>query len=291
MARPIKNNCLYFPHDANMRNHRKVKAIRKQFVNGYAIWSMLLEYLTDIDGNEFENIEIEYELMAGDFCFPSEEIKEVVNYCMKLNMLFIKNNFIYSESLNEKLSPVYEKRGKAREQSKQQQRKNGKFIVNNNPDNTEFKASIITELTELPISEIPQSKVNEIKVKKTKKNKIEVPPEVLQLRGECKQSFIDYYRFIKNEDFYWAAKDAVAMNSLINKIIFKVKEKTGVDEVPNSETLKAFNLIIKNIQDKWILDNYSLPNINSKFNEIFIQIKNSNNGISNTKQPISKYAN
>ena len=35
-----------------------------------------------------------------------------------LEMLFIKDNFVYSESLNEKLAPVYEKRGKAKELSK-----------------------------------------------------------------------------------------------------------------------------------------------------------------------------
>ena len=44
MARPIKNYCDYFPHDRDMRNHRKVKAIRTKFgVTGYAIWSMILE--------------------------------------------------------------------------------------------------------------------------------------------------------------------------------------------------------------------------------------------------------
>ena len=41
MARPKKNYCDYFPHDRDMRNHRKVKAIRTKFGPiGYAIWSM-----------------------------------------------------------------------------------------------------------------------------------------------------------------------------------------------------------------------------------------------------------
>ena len=68
MARPIKNYCDYFPHDRDMRNHRKVKAIRTKFgVIGYAIWSMTLEYLTGIDGNVLEYSDVEFELMAGDF--------------------------------------------------------------------------------------------------------------------------------------------------------------------------------------------------------------------------------
>ena len=57
MARPKKNYCDYFPHDRDMRNHRKVKAIRTKFGPiGYAIWSMTLEYLTGIDGNVFDII-------------------------------------------------------------------------------------------------------------------------------------------------------------------------------------------------------------------------------------------
>ena len=74
MARPIKNYCDYFPHDRDMRNHRKVKAIRTKYgVVGYAIWSMTLEYLTGIDGNVLEYSDVEFELMAGDFGVSATE--------------------------------------------------------------------------------------------------------------------------------------------------------------------------------------------------------------------------
>lgn len=285
MARPTKNSCDYFPHDKDMRHHKKIKSIRSKFKSaGYAIWVMTLEYLTGNDGNEFEYSDLEFELMSGDFDEPSELIKSVIDYAIKLELLFVENNFVYSESLNERLAPVYEKRGKAKELSKKQKRVNGKYVSDTN--NTEATVITVTETTEQPtvtVTEMPQSKVNKTKVKKTKENKKEVPPEVLQLRGECKQSFIEYYKQIKNEDFYWVTKDAVALISLINKIVFKIKEKQGISDIPNKDILSAFNLIIKNVQDKWVLDNYSLPNINSKFNEIFIQIKNANNGISNNK--------
>ena len=129
MARPIKNYCDYFPHDRDMRNHRKVKAIRTKFgVTGYAIWSMTLEYLTGIDGNVFEYSDVEFELMAGDFGVSATEIRDVVDYCIKMEMLFLNNGFINSESLDERLKPVYEKRGKSKDNSKKQQRVNGKFV-------------------------------------------------------------------------------------------------------------------------------------------------------------------
>jgi len=159
MARPIKNYCDYFPHDRDMRNHRKVKAIRTKFgINGYAIWSMILEYLTGIDGNVIENSDVEYELMAGDFGVSATEIRDVVDYCIKLEMLFQNNGFINSESLDERLVPVYEKRGRSKDNSKKQQRMNGKFVYNNTVSNG------------VSVAEMPQSKVKEIKVKEIKIN-------------------------------------------------------------------------------------------------------------------------
>ena len=156
MARPIKNYCDYFPHDRDMRNHRKVKAIRTKFgINGYAIWSMTLEYLTGIDGNVFEYSDVEFELMAGDFGVSATEIRDVVNYCIKLEMLFLNNGFINSESLDERLVPVYEKRGRSKDNSKKQQRVNGKFVSSNSVSNG------------VSVAEKPQSKVNKSKVKET----------------------------------------------------------------------------------------------------------------------------
>ena len=154
MARPIKNYCDYFPHDRDMRNHRKVKAIRTKFsIQGYAIWSMILEYLTGIDGNVFEYSDVEFELMGGDFGVSATEIRNVVDYCITLEMLFLEKGFIRSESLDERLKPVYEKRQVSKEISKKQQRIDGKFASNN------------TEQIGVSVTEIPQSKVNETKLK------------------------------------------------------------------------------------------------------------------------------
>lgn len=156
MARPVKNYCDYFPHDRDMRNHRKVKALRNKFgILGYAIWNLLLEYLTGIDGNEFENAEIEYELMSGDFGVSATEIRDVVDYCIRLELLFDKNGFIYSPSLDKNLSTVYEKRRQAKELSAKQLRKNGKFSTD------------ITAPTVVSVTEMPQSKVNKSKEEET----------------------------------------------------------------------------------------------------------------------------
>jgi hypothetical protein len=46
-------------------------------------------------------------------------------------MLFLNDGFIHSESLDERLKPVYEKRGDLKRKSEQQPRVNGKFVNNN----------------------------------------------------------------------------------------------------------------------------------------------------------------
>lgn len=137
-----------------MRNHRKIKAVRNKFgITGYAIWCMILEYLTGNDGNEFEFSESELELISGDFGVSVTEISDILNYCIKLELLFLKDGFINSESLDERLNPVYEKRKIAKSISKKQLRNGGKF------------SSINTESNGVSVTEMPQSKVNKSKVK------------------------------------------------------------------------------------------------------------------------------
>ncbi len=173
MARPIKNYCDYFPHDRDMRNHRKIKAIRTKFgISGYAIWVMFLEYLTGIDGNVFEFSDVEMELMAGDFGVSVTEIRDVLSYCVKLELLFLKNDFINSESLDERLNPVYEKRKVAKGISSKQYRVNGKFCNSNTIPNG------------ISVTEMPQSKVNKIKVNNTTNNGTWISEKEMFLNAE-----------------------------------------------------------------------------------------------------------
>lgn len=221
MARPPKNNCDYFTHDAGMRNHVKVKALRQKFQNGYAIWSMLLEFLTASDGNVFENTEIQYELLSGDFCVSVTEIRDVVNYCLKLEMLFDKDGWIYSESLNDRLAPVYEKRGRAKELSKKQLRNNGKYASSN------------TDATVVSVTEMPQSKVNEIKVNK----RVFIPPTVEMVISYFKENGYTEHSAVKAFNFYHVAgwvdskgKKVLNWKQKMNGVWFKDENKEKIDE-------------------------------------------------------------
>ena len=196
MARPSKNNCDYFPHLTTMRNHKKVKAIRNKFgqVLGYAFWAMILEYLTEQDGNEFEFSTIEIEMFAGELGVSAAEIQDMINFCMVLELLFItEDNFIYSDSLNESLKPVYEKRNKSKDLSKTRKRRdNGSFCDEN------------SQTTGVSATETPQSKVEYSKVNKSKVNIRDAAKAATQKRiSVFKESL---YPFTKNKGGLYTAE-------------------------------------------------------------------------------------
>ena len=151
MARPSKNNADFFGHDAGMRNHRKIKAIRAKFgLHGYAIWVMFLEVLTESDDNRFIDNDLELELLAGDFDVSVTETREVLDYCIRLELLFTDNGKIYSKTLDDKLKSVYEKRDLAR--------RNYEKKIEERINSTKRKVSV-TEMTQT------KGKVNESKVR------------------------------------------------------------------------------------------------------------------------------
>jgi hypothetical protein len=135
MARPSKNNAEYFPHYADLRNHRKIKVLRNRFgmVLGYAFWCLMLEWLTEHDGLEWEYSEMEIEMFASELGVSAAEIREMVDLCFKLQLLSLtSSNYVYSESLNEYLQPVFDKRERERDRSKQRKRsESGTYISGN----------------------------------------------------------------------------------------------------------------------------------------------------------------
>lgn len=111
MARPKKDNAEYFPHEANMRNDDRVKALRKKFkLQGYAIWNMLIEYLTSKDHFQFEYNDFTLEIIAGDFDAEKEDIQQVISYCLTLGLLQQKDGFIRCFRLEKGLEPLLSKR-------------------------------------------------------------------------------------------------------------------------------------------------------------------------------------
>lgn len=117
MARPIKNNADYFPHDADMRNDPRIKALRRKFgIEGYGVYSMLLEFLTDSDYFEFKNDSLSLELVAGDFDIETDKLVSIIQYCFQLDLFQLDaiTNIISCKSLDKRLEPLLSKRKRDR---------------------------------------------------------------------------------------------------------------------------------------------------------------------------------
>lgn len=154
MARPIKNNADYFPHDADMRNDPRIKALRRKFgIEGYGVYSMLLEFLTDSDYFEFKNDSLSMELIAGDFDIETDRLTNILQYCFQIDLfqLDAETNNIRCKSLDNRLNPLLSKRKRDRND-----------IIDS--DNT-------------------QSRVEESKVNKIKANEIGEKEETLPVIG------------------------------------------------------------------------------------------------------------
>jgi hypothetical protein len=91
-----------------------------------------------------------------------------------------------------------------------------------------------------------------------------------------RELFENHFRDVFGDEYYWTAKDAGNMSSLLGKIKFR-RERRGMTN-ETEDVLDALKSLLLSIQDGWIFENFSVSNINSKFNEILSKAKEQSNG-------------
>lgn len=175
MARPTKNNAEYFSHDADMRNDVKVKALRRNFSHkGYAVWCFILETLTDTDFFELDFDEVNKELLAADFDITVDELDEIVNYCLKINLLQMTDeNRLFSAAHQRRFSGLITKRERDRERiSRLMAKKNGseKDVITAENGKSGCYRGDNTD------SKVKESKIEESKEKESKGKKNRIYP-------------------------------------------------------------------------------------------------------------------
>ncbi len=121
---------------------------------------------------------------------------------------------------------------------------------------------------------------SKVKVKR-KKNNTPSPPlkgggkrkkkEVDGINSKARSIFENYFRETFSNSYYWTAKDAGAMSQLLNKLKFQREQKQM--DVSDDSLLYALQYLLSSIKDGWIFENFSVTNINSKFNEIVSQTR------------------
>lgn len=111
MSRPNKNNADYHSHDKDMRNDKKIKALRNKFKHqGYSIYNMMLEVLDDCDYFKQHWDELNIELLAGDFEIEVGLLKEIIDYGVKIGLFIITEGYLHSNGHVNRFKPLLSKR-------------------------------------------------------------------------------------------------------------------------------------------------------------------------------------
>ena len=119
MSSNINAPVAYISHDVGMRNHRKVRVLRQKFGHmGYAVWCYLLETLAGKEGFAMPFDEVEQEILAVDFCVEVQELRDIVEACVRLRLLTLKDGLLRSDTLIDRLCIVLDARQKMSEAGK-----------------------------------------------------------------------------------------------------------------------------------------------------------------------------
>lgn len=156
--------------------------------------------------------------------------------------------------------------------------------IDNNKEISDLKVSMGELRAELramsqkmaeKIEDLGQGKGNKNKKKKDKEtvndNIPPTPPKGEGINYKARSLFETYYRQLFGSDYYWTAKDAGAMSQLLQKLKFQREQKQM--DVADESILYALQYLLLSIKEGWIFENFSVTNINSKFNEIVSQAK------------------
>jgi len=114
MARAIKDNADYFTHDADMRDDPKIKALRRKYkAEGYGIWCMLLEVITDSDNFR---LCFDPEIIAGDFDVDPDLLVSIVQYCVQMGLLCTDEGCktVWSKTMDKRFESLLSKRERDR---------------------------------------------------------------------------------------------------------------------------------------------------------------------------------
>lgn len=153
-----------------------------------------------------------------------------------------------------------------------QQLTNGKPTSNQQLTTTKKERSILDVSNETSSS--AKADVSPKLPKKQSKSRKKDPKDYT-LGYKCRLAFVEYFEKAYGEEYYYAPKDAKAMQNLIKQITFSRKSK---DMPTDDESIvNALKLFLSAINKTWINNNFTVTNISSQYNSIISEIKNRKN--------------
>lgn len=144
-------------------------------------------------------------------------------------------------------------------------------VTSPNGDVQEDKSSCLLSRAQ---GEIETKKDEVKKSPKPKKEKIKKSPAIVT-RGRA--VFEEFYQKLYDSPYYWSAKDGMHMKQLLQKISFSRQHRENPLPVDDDSVLAALGQFLERINKSWVMDNFSVSTINSQYNNIISEIRNSSN--------------
>ena len=173
--------------------------------------------------------------------------------------------------LRAELRASVEKMGRTRGNNKKKEEENSN-IPPTPPKGVEDLEKVISEKDHALNEALARIKELEEKIAKDNPAK---PKRANSLNANARKAFEEHFRNTFGEEYYWTAKDAGNMSQLLRKLTFSQEQRQM--PVDDASVLYALQVFLTSVKDSWLLDNFSVANINSKYNEIVSHAKNGNN--------------
>lgn len=280
MARPVKQGLEYFSFDTDFFSDVKVRRISRAC--GPASTSILICLLCNIyrDKGYYIRWDENLPFVVADTIGTTEgAVEEVVKKAIQVEFfdkeLFEKHKILTSNGIQNRFRSAVVRREEI------------EYVVDYLV--SERKNEVIACKNEVIADRSTQSKVK-VKVKR-KKNNTPSPPlkgggkrrksESKEINSKARFLFEEYFKKTFFDSYYWTAKDAGNMSQLLQKLTFSREQKQM--PVDDASVLYALQVFLSSVKDGWLLENFSVANLNSKYNEIVAQAKNGNNRKPDTK--------
>ena len=121
----------------------------------------------------------------------------------------------------------------------------------------------------------PEEPTKESQGKKSQEKK---EPKDYALTYRAREEFSKFYRDRYGEEKYWKVSEMTALKQLLKQIRFSREHRDNPLPIDDDSLLSAFVEFINSICTPWILQNFLVTNLNSKYDTIIQDIKNNRNG-------------
>lgn len=287
----MKYNCI--------RNSDSPEVMRARVKHGIAAYGIYVALMQLLEEDENHKLSKDYSMIAYEMRVDVSVVQSVVE---DFDLFEVEEEYFYSKELSDtieqarKVSEARARAGRAggaakarnfvanaKESSSKCQANARKNVANaRNPKENETEKENLPPKT--PIKEKDKEKENCLS-RRLSSNELFLSPE---RTSACKkkppkeptpchrgrQIFEAYFLELYGEPYYWQAKDAKAMNSILKKIAFARSHRTVPLPTDDESLLKAWGEFLHLIDKTWIMNNFSVNKIDSQYNEIVSEMKN-----------------